>query len=50
MDGGHPSLTGELLLGEYVWNKIEQLYPEILGPINPNNELIEQLFNDQGGY
>jgi len=50
IDGGHPSLTGEILFGEYMFRNLERLYPEILGPVNPNNQKIQELFGDQGGY
>jgi acyloxyacyl hydrolase len=50
IDGGHPSLTGETLFGEYMFANLERFHPELLGPINPNNQKIEELFSDQGGY
>jgi len=50
IDGGHPSLTGETLCGEYMWRNLESMYPELLGPVNPNNQKIQDIFGDQGGY
>jgi hypothetical protein len=33
-----------------IWDKMVEDDPSILGPINPNNKKIEELFKDQGGY
>jgi len=38
------------LLSEYMWNRLMKERPEFLGNVNPNNEIIFQLFKDQGGY
>lgn len=50
MDGGHPSVTGEILMGEYIWRILERDFPAAVGPVNPNNAVIQSLFGDQGGY
>jgi len=50
MDGGHPSVSGEILMGQYMWEILERTHPEVLGPVNPNNQRIQELFGDQGGY
>ena len=50
MDGGHPSVSGEILLGQYVWDLLERTRPDVIGPVNPNNQRILDLFGDQGGY
>jgi len=50
MDGGHPSVTGEILMGDYIWRLMERDFPDALGPVNPNNARIQALFGDQGGY
>jgi hypothetical protein len=33
-----------------IWEFMEQNYPDILGPVNPNNAAIVAQFGDQGGY
>ena len=33
-----------------IWEFIEERHPDFLGPVNPNNAEILQLFGDQGGY
>lgn len=33
-----------------LWDKLMNDHPDWLGPINPNNALIESIFGDQGGY
>ena len=48
-DGFHPSTTGQQLTADIVWTQIQQKWPETLGPVNPNNDLIQKLFGDQGG-
>ena len=48
--GGHPSTTSQILMAEAVWTELEANYPDVLGPVNPNNDEIERLFGDQGGY
>jgi len=37
-------------LADKIWEHLEAEKPEWLGPVNPNNDLITQLFGDQGGY
>jgi len=49
-DGFHPSLLGNYMMSEIVWENLVKEYPEAIGPVNPNNEMIERLFRDQGGY
>ena len=48
--GGHPSTTAHILMAQTIWAELEKNHPEILGPVNPNNAKIAQLFGDQGGY
>jgi len=50
IDGFHPNQIANALIAEYLWAKLLQDHPDFLGEENPNNELIEKLFNDQGGY
>jgi len=50
VDGFHPSQIATFLAADYQWAHIVQNHPEILPPINPNNDKITQLFGDQNGY
>lgn len=50
VDGFHPNQIAHSLIAEYLWSQFEQYHPDFIGEINPNNELIAQLFGDQGGY
>lgn len=38
------------MITEAMWSEIEESYPEILGKVNPNNNLIRAIFGDQGGH
>jgi hypothetical protein len=38
------------LIAKVLWDNIMENFPEALGDENPNNERIEKLFGDQGGY
>jgi len=49
-DGFHPNQKGHKLMAEVAWDAMEQTYPHILGPVNPNNARIRTLFGDQGGH
>jgi len=49
-DGFHPSQIFHAKLGDYLWNTIEKDHPDWLGKENPNNDRIQQLFGNQGGY
>eukprot|EP01138_Halocafeteria_seosinensis_P012844 gb/GECG01013120.1/.p1 GENE.gb/GECG01013120.1/~~gb/GECG01013120.1/.p1 ORF type:complete len:614 (+),score=54.85 gb/GECG01013120.1/:1-1842(+) len=48
--GGHPSQTAHMLTSKWIWEELERQRPDILGPKNPNNDKIQKLFGDQGGY
>lgn len=50
VDGFHPSQTLNALIGKWLFDNISKDHPNFLGPINPNNAKIQQLFGDQGGY
>jgi len=50
VDGFHPSQAFNMLLGDFIWDTIVREKPEWLGPVNPNNDLITELFGNQGGY
>jgi len=45
-----PNQIANYLSVEVMWNNLLRDHPEFLGPINPNNDLIDQLFGNQGGY
>ena len=49
-DGFHVNQEGQALITKLLWKEIEDKFPEILGPVNPNNDKIQQIFGDQGGY
>jgi len=49
-DGFHPSQTGNMMLSDFMFSWLEKQHPDFLGPINPNNGKIKQLFGDQGGF
>jgi acyloxyacyl hydrolase len=50
VDGFHPSQIATFLAADFQWSNIVKQYPDILPPINPNNDKIKQLFGDQNGY
>jgi len=50
VDGFHPNQVFTALLADKIWDQLEADRPEWLGAINPNNDLITELFGDQGGY
>lgn len=50
IDGFHPNQIAHYLISGYLWNQLETDHPDWLGAINPNNDLIDKLFGDQGGY
>ncbi|GAU99104.1 hypothetical protein RvY_10148 [Ramazzottius varieornatus] len=49
-DGFHPNQKAHALVAEVVWEKLVQEHPHVLGPVNPNNHRIRQMFGDQGGH
>jgi acyloxyacyl hydrolase len=50
VDGFHPGQLFHAYLGDWLYNHLLQDHPTWLGPINPNNDIIRQMFGDQGGY
>jgi acyloxyacyl hydrolase len=38
------------LTAKIIWGNLEKNFPEVIGPVNPNNDKIQQIFGDQGGY
>jgi len=49
-DGFHPGQNFHAKLGDYLWDTLMADHPDWLGEENPNNDLITQLFGNQGGY
>ena len=49
-DGFHPNLISNAITAEVYLDYIARDHPHWLGPVNPNNAKIEELFGDQGGY
>jgi len=49
-DGFHPSQIFNSMLGDHLWNHLINDHPDWFGDVNPYNDLITQLFGDQGGY
>jgi hypothetical protein len=47
-DGFHPSQIGQSLIAKGLYEWLEKEHSDVLGPINPHNELIEKLFGEQG--
>ena len=50
VDSLHPTQAAQPLIATQFWKYLEENLPHVLGPINPYNELISQLFGDQGGH
>jgi acyloxyacyl hydrolase len=50
VDGFHPSQTFHAMMADFYWEALQRDHPDWIGSVNPNNDLIEQLFGDQGGY
>jgi len=46
----HPSQLGNALGTMFFWERLETDLPSWIGPVNPYNEQIDQLFGDQGGH
>ena len=50
VDGFHINQYAHALTADAIWKYIEQNVPDWLGPVNPFNDQITQIFGDQGGY
>jgi acyloxyacyl hydrolase len=50
VDGFHVNQYAHALIAETIWDYLTKNHPEWLGPVNPNNDMITSVFNDQGGY
>ena len=42
--------AAQSMIADSIWEYIESQYPHVLGPVNARNELIEALFQNQGGH
>ncbi|KAJ8302428.1 hypothetical protein KUTeg_018824 [Tegillarca granosa] len=40
----------QALTAEVVWSNLVTQYPDVIGPVNTNNDKIREIFGDQGGY
>lgn len=47
VDGFHPSQLANYIASEIMWPQVLQEHPDWFGPINPNNDLIDQLFPEE---
>jgi acyloxyacyl hydrolase len=43
-DGFHPSQTGNAIFGQKFFEFLENEHPEALGPVNPYNAEIDEMF------
>ena len=50
IDGFHINQLAHSLAADIYWDILMQERPDWLGPVNPFNGQIVQLFGDQGGY
>lgn len=51
VDGFHPSIdVGHRILGDVIFQHLQERYPHFVGEVNPNNDAIQKKFGDQGGY
>lgn len=50
VDGFHPGQLFHAYLGDWLYGHLLKDHPDWLGPINPNNDVIAQMFGEQGGY
>jgi acyloxyacyl hydrolase len=50
VDGFHPSQLAQPLITEQFWKYLSAELPEAMPPVNPNNDAIQRVFGDQGGY
>ena len=46
-DGFHPSQTGNAIFAQKFFQFLEQEHPEAIGPINPYNAEMDELFFNQ---
>ena len=50
VDGFHPSHTCHREIFKVIWQKLQTDYPSFIGPVNPYNAKIKELFSEQGGH
>eukprot|EP01116_Phalansterium_solitarium_P020702 TRINITY_DN6179_c0_g1_i1.p1 TRINITY_DN6179_c0_g1~~TRINITY_DN6179_c0_g1_i1.p1 ORF type:complete len:584 (-),score=227.04 TRINITY_DN6179_c0_g1_i1:362-2077(-) len=50
VDGFHPNQIAHSLMADAYWNFLLTNHSDFVGPVNPNNAQIAQLFGNQGGY
>uniref|UniRef100_A0A1B6DSR3 Saposin B-type domain-containing protein n=2 Tax=Clastoptera arizonana TaxID=38151 RepID=A0A1B6DSR3_9HEMI len=50
VDSFHPNQYAQPLITQTLWKSIMKVAPEALGPVNPNNKKIEELFGNQRGH
>eukprot|EP01104_Vermistella_antarctica_P005480 TRINITY_DN1600_c0_g1_i1.p1 TRINITY_DN1600_c0_g1~~TRINITY_DN1600_c0_g1_i1.p1 ORF type:complete len:649 (-),score=183.38 TRINITY_DN1600_c0_g1_i1:194-2140(-) len=50
VDGFHPAQTANAMMAQILWKDLQADHPSWLGAPNPNNDLIKEMFGDQGGY
>ncbi len=50
VDSLHPTQLAQSLIAKALWEYIERKMPFVLGPVNANNDKIDELFRDQGGH
>ncbi len=50
VDGFHINQYANAIVSDILWDFIEKNHPDWLGPINPYNDMIAEIFGDQGGY
>jgi acyloxyacyl hydrolase len=50
VDGFHPSQKFHVQLSDWMWDKLTRYHSTWIGKENPNNEMIQAIFGNQGGY
>lgn len=50
IDGFHVNQYAHGLVADTLWDYLSKNHPDWLGPVNPYNDQITQIFGDQGGY
>lgn len=50
VDGFHMNQIANYLLADELWSIFAEKKPDWIGPVNPHNDDIANLFGNQGGY
>lgn len=50
IDGFHPNQIAQPIITDILWKNLKSIAPESIGPINPFNTEIFNMFGDQGGH